>query len=415
MLRFLVIFCISVIGLQAQSIEQTSSELQQILDKNRKLKSILANKSLWDIQIIYTQINRDAQNRPSFRSLYYNFRPQHYFYPASTVKLPALVLGLEKLNELKNPQVTRDTPMRMASAFPGYPALVSDSTSATGYATLAHFGKQILLVSDNEAHNRIYDFLGQEYINQTFTQKGYLNSRFSHRLSVPYSFEENKITPEVSFFRPETNEILYIQEKKESQRDYQYPAPILRGQGYYQGDQLVQLPFDFARRNAFGLQDQQRLLQAILFPESLPESARFNLTTSDYQFLYQYMSQLPRETTFPRLDPATYYDSYVKFLGFGDSKEPIPAHIRIFNKVGDAYGYLIDNAYVVDFENKIEFMLSAVIHCNSDGVFNDDKYEYDTVGFPFMGELGRTIFSHELKRSRENTPDLSKFKLTYDQ
>ena len=27
----------------------------------------------------------------------------------------------------------------------------------------------------------------------------------------------------------------------------------------------------------------------------------------------------------------------------GDRKEPIPASVRIFNKVGQAYGYLLDN------------------------------------------------------------------------
>lgn len=414
MLRFFLVFWLLSPTLYAQLLAQTSTELQHILHKNRKLKSILVEKDIWDIQIIYTQINRDAQNRPSFRTLYYNFRPQHYFYPASTVKLPALIMALEKINNLGRPEITRDTPLRMESAFPGYPALTADSTSSSGLATIGHWGKQILLVSDNEAHNRLYDFLGQEYINQTFTRKGYLGSRFSHRLSVPYSFDENKITPAVTFYDPVSSGVLYTQEQKESQRDIQFPAPILRGSGYYQGETLINRPFDFARRNAFGLQDQHRFLKAILFPESVPESARFQLTPDDYRFVYQYMSQLPRETTFPQLDSSVYYDSYVKFVAFGDSKEPMPSHIRVFNKVGDAYGYLIDNAYVVDFQHNIEFMISAVIHCNSDGIFNDDKYDYDQIGFPFMGELGRTIYAHEQKRSRAYVPDLSRFKLTYD-
>ena len=33
------------------------------------------------------------------------------------------------------------------------------------------------------------------------------------------------------------------------------------------------------------------------------------------------------------------------FFVFGESKEPIPSRIRIFNKVGDAYGHLMDDAY----------------------------------------------------------------------
>jgi hypothetical protein len=87
--------------------------------------------------------------------------------------------------------------------------------------------------------------------------------------------------------------------------------------------------------------------------------------------------------------------------------------LRIFNKVGDAYGFLLDVAYVADFENQVEFMLSAVIYCNSDGILNDDRYDYDQVGFPFMKLLGERIYAHELKRPREHKPDLTEFKFRY--
>jgi hypothetical protein len=74
----------------------------------------------------------------------------------------------------------------------------------------------------------------------------------------------------------------------------------------------------------------------------------------------------------------------VNFCSTVRRKNPIPKNIRIFNKVGDAYGYLIDNAYIVDFENKVEFMLAAVINVNTDGVYNDGVYAYDSLGFPFF-------------------------------
>jgi hypothetical protein len=100
---------------------------------------------------------------------------------------------------------------------------------------------------------------------------------------------------------------------------------------------------------------------------------------------------------------------------FGDGKKPISPNIRIFNKVGDAYGYLLDNAYVVDFDKGVEFMLSAVINTNVDGIYNDGKYAYHQLGYPFMKNLGRTVYKYELKRKRRHKPDLSEFKLKYDQ
>jgi hypothetical protein len=127
------------------------------------------------------------------------------------------------------------------------------------------------------------------------------------------------------------------------------------------------------------------------------------------------MSQLPRETRYPNYRADTsLYDGYGKFLLAGDQKSPVSASIRIFNKIGEAYGYMIDNAYIVDFDKGIEFMLSAVISCNSDGIFNDGTYDYETIGFPFMGNLGRLIYDYEAGRKKTHKPDLSLLKLDYD-
>ena len=86
------------------------------------------------------------------------------------------------------------------------------------------------------------------------------------------------------------------------------------------------------------------------------------------------------------------------------------SNIRIFNKEGDAYGFLTDVSYFVDFKNNVEFFLSANIYCNSDGIFNDDQYDYETVGYPFLKNLGRVIYQYELKRNRKRIPDLSTFR-----
>lgn len=100
---------------------------------------------------------------------------------------------------------------------------------------------------------------------------------------------------------------------------------------------------------------------------------------------------------------------------YGSGKnDVVNPNMRIFNKVGDAYGFLLDNAYIVDFEKGIEFILTTVLLCNNDQIFNDDKYDYNTIGFPFMKNLGKLIYEHELSRPRKNKADLSRFKLGYD-
>jgi hypothetical protein len=51
---------------------------------------------------------------------------------------------------------------------------------------------------------------------------------------------------------------------------------------------------------------------------------------------------------------------------------------------------------------------------NSDEVLNDNRYEYNTIGYPFMYQLGQTIYNYELGRKRNFVPDLFDFKIKYE-
>jgi hypothetical protein len=85
----------------------------------------------------------------------------------------------------------------------------------------------------------------------------------------------------------------------------------------------------------------------------------------------------------------------------------------LLNKVGLAYGYVIDVAYVVDLEKKIEFLVSAVIDVNLNQVYMDDNYAYDSLAFPFFADLGKAVYRYELNRYRIYQPDLKRFKFEY--
>ncbi|MBD0298596.1 MAG: hypothetical protein ICV84_25910, partial [Flavisolibacter sp.] len=110
---------------------------------------------------------------------------------------------------------------------------------------------------------------------------------------------------------------------------------------------------------------------------------------------------------------AKFYDSYVKFF-FRDSTHRMPSHVRVFNKVGWSYGFLTDVSYVADFQNNVEYMLAATLYVNSDEVLNDGKYDYDAVGYPFLYQLGQTIYQYELKQRRPYRPNLSRFRIPYE-
>jgi hypothetical protein len=287
-----------------------------------------------------------------------------------------------------------------------------DSTSESGLPSVGHYVKKILVVSDNDAYNRLYEFMGQKAVNEILQQKGYYMKVF-HRLERLLTPDQNRHTEAVRFIR---NDSIVYQQPMLINPDSILPYSIsLRGNAHYKNDSLINKPFDFTYKNFYPLTTQQKVLRALLFPETVPANNRFNITEENRQFVLKYMSQLPTETSYPAYkSDSIYHDAYCKFFMFGDSREKIPSSVRVFNKVGDAYGYMLDNAYIIDTEHNIEFMLTAVINTNTDQIYNDDVSEYHAIGYPFMQNIGKAVYNYEVKRPRKNKPDLSAFKLTYD-
>jgi hypothetical protein len=414
-LRILMFLPVSMLLFQAcktpASLANTGNFLEELMGTNPSaFGEILKKRDELRVQVIYTKIDRDKRNRPHFTDYYFNVKKDLYFYPASSVKMPIAFLALEKLNELKIP---RNSTMITEKDFSGQTAVYNDPTTPDGRPTLEHYIKKIFLVSDNDASNRLYEWLGQQPLNSRLAQKGYGEAQILHRLGVSLNDEQNRYTNPVNFFDTSGKKIF---EQPGQSSTYNY---IVRsdkvGTAYMKGDLKVNEPMEFGKKNRFYLTDLHQVLRSVIFPESVHKQQRFNFSENDFRFLYQYMSQLPSETRFPDYDLEEHYDSYVKFFMYGTQKKTaIPKHIRIFNKVGWAYGFLTDVAYITDFEKNIEFMISATIYCNADGVLNDDQYDFDTVGLPFLEKLGQLLYDYEVKRNRKTVPDLSRFKVQYE-
>ncbi|MDZ7606630.1 MAG: serine hydrolase [Cyclobacteriaceae bacterium] len=396
---------ILIIVLCFMSCGEKRGLIESLMRDSGKFGQILHDPGKYKLQIIYTQIDRNPDNTPTFITHRFRVNPREYFYPASTVKLPMAALALEKINQLSIPGLTATADMVIDSVFDWQHKVTGDTTSANGKASIAHSIRKILFVSDNEAFNMLYEFVGQAEANQSLHDKGYKNTLITHRLSIPLTLDQNRITARVRFFKNDT--LVYSQEATENSVRLSGETPKLIGKGYYQGDALVQQPMDFRDKNELGLEDFHNMLKAILFPEAVDQTQRFQLTHDDYRLLYRGMYQFPKESGIAAYDH--YDDAYCKFFMYGGSGAA-DATIRVLNKVGEAYGFLIDMAYIVDFDKKIEFILGAVIYVNEDEILNDDNYDYERVGFPFFKDLGRVFYEYEMNRTRKNIPDLSTFK-----
>jgi len=367
-------------------------------------KKVLANPNTYRFQLVYTKIDRDQKGIPHFTNYTLYTDAENYFNPASMVKMPLAFLAMEKLYELNQPGVNKFTTMQFDSNYQRQVAMTADSSAQNKKPSIAHFIKRAFLISENDPYNRLYQFVGQGPTNQKLIAKGYVSTKITRQF-MGFTEDQNRHTNGINFVDDKGLPILKLapQYNKDS---FQFGAPILIGDAHWNSkDEVVKAPFDFTRHNNISLVDMQKMLQSVIFPASVPKQNRFNMTEADRLFLLQYLSQYPSETNYPKYDSAHFYDSYVKFF-FQDSTHTMPKHIRVFNKVGWAYGFLTDVSYVLDTKNNIDYMLSATVYVNSDGVVNDSKYDEETVGFPFLNKIGTAFYEYELKRPRKYQPKL---------
>jgi hypothetical protein len=414
---------LSAILVQAQSAKLPSSQstsakfsppsdsrfLDSLLHTSSALAQVLNHPNTYQLQIIYTQIDRDAQNLPHFTQHTYHLNSQQYFNPASLVKLPVAMLALEKLHTLPS-SIKRNTILSTGVAWRCQtPVPFAAPADSDRQATVGNYIKRMLLVSDNLAYNRLYEFLGQKTLNDRLQQLGYTSSRIVRRFA-PCDTAANRHTNPIAFHST-AGDTLYIQPAQTNPRTPSPPlGPVFAGRAYKVGDRIIHRPYDFTTANNLPLADITSLLQAALFPDAISSTQHPSLTASDYAFLRQYLHLTPHASHFSAYTTPKYFDAYKKYLYYGRlPTSKLQPGLRIFNIVGMSHGYLADVAYFADSLHQSEFMLSAVLYVNQDGIINDGAYEYDSIGEPFLAQLGQLFYFYEAKRSRRFPADLNVF------
>jgi hypothetical protein len=376
------------------------------------LEQVANNRNYYRCQIVYTEINRDAKGIPQFKNHRFNVDPTLYFNPASMVKMPLAFLSMEKLNELNINGLDRNTSMSFDSSYEKQVALIKEPSAENGLPSIGHFIKRAFLISENDPYNRIYQFVGQQVINRKLHTKGYSSVRITRQF-MGNTDDQNRHTNGIHFY-DNNGKIIYNQLPAYNTDSFDFSQEIKIGKAHLnRNDSLINAPFDFTKHNYVNIEDFRKMLQSVIFPNSVAPSQRFNLKEDDRQFLLKYLSQYPSETSYPKYDTSEFYDSYVKFY-FLDSTHTMPPHIRVFNKVGWAYGFMTDVSYIIDTKNNIDYMIASTIYVNSDEILNDNKYDFETIGRPFFKDLGQAIYKYELNRKRAFQPTLKNPVMIYD-
>lgn len=386
--------------------DQLIADLLQI--KSDQFKTILSHPQKYEIQIIYTQINHNANGSAELIQHQYQLNPKQYFYPASLVKLPLSALALEKCH-LK--AIPSNASMITLANHHCQKENQIDSSAANYKPSVANYVKRMMLVSDNDAYSRVYEFMGADAIKKRLLEFGLKNTDIIHRFDPGCNVADNLFFNPIVFLN-ENGDTIYKQAASSSltYKKYQFTKKT-KGKAHYNArGKLVRKPKVFTQYNSMPLQEINDFLIALMYPQFVPVDKQLKLDPMDYKMLLKAMSQYPRESDYPHYDGSKYEDSYKKYLLYGDFHDSIKTDsLRIFNVVGQSYGWLADCAYFVDHKNKIDFFLSAVIYVNANQTLNDGRYEYKSIGFPFLTQLGRLIYDYEKSRERNNYGNFERF------
>lgn len=257
-----------------------------------------------------------------------------------------------------------------------------------------------MVYSDNLTFDYLYALVGPVQATLVLRRKGYTSAYFGHRLGRSCTPAENFCTEKVSFLR-EGKEFYTI-----SAACWENPPP----HPYPKHPNLVS-----EHANALSLRDAHAILISLIFPQAVKAFQRFQISSEGYHVLRRYLSMYPSEAgDFADFPPHEYHNGSRKFFIMGGDTVKPPSRIRIFNKVGLAWGYLTDVAYIVDFELGVEFFLSAVIYVGEGkpGYPSAQGYPWSQ-GLKFLKDLSWAIYRYETTRRKPYLPNLSAFRYDY--
>ncbi len=348
-----------------------------------------------------------------------------YIYPASTIKLPTAICALRAIQDLQaaGAPVDARTPLRFHPVFidqviedrdptnRGYAADTTLLAHHAGTPTLAHNPpspvagtfcvehevRKSLIVSDNPAHNRLYTLVGHERVNRLCREIGLSSALINHRLSEFRTRDEQRRTGRVEFLAnalaPDERALATIPERDSSLIIGNPPTlpGLSLGHTHVINGITHDAPMDFSWRNRLSLHDIQRSLMLVVRPDLLSDAMTTGLSERHRVLLCDALWPFARQSMNPVFSRDEFRDLSTKYCLHGLKRHWPDDDFVIFNKVGQAYGFTIENAYVVHRPTGRAFFIAISLYANASGVIGADSYDDISVSIPLIADITEAI------------------------
>ena len=379
-MRNIVVFIIPLLLIASCSFNP--NPLRSAFKKDDFLRSILKDKDKYEIQILYTEVSKNTLGQTEFKDFQFQLNDQKYFYPASTIKLPITVMTLSKINELRavGSNISLKSKINISLVNNKKEIIVKDSI--TSFQNLI---ADVFLVSDNSASNVLIDFIGYNYFNSTMNDAGYENTYLNHKFNPDPFVDSSWIITNID------NDTISSNENKITVSASSDISNLKKGNKRFINGEIINEPLDFISKNRSSLTDMHNIIKNLIYPEVT--LSKFNLNVEDYDFLRYWMSRFTFEDLGAKyIGNEKFFKSYNKFFIHGTDTILNNTDIRVYNKIGQAYGTSTDSAFIKNYKEDVEFFLTATIYTNKNKIINDNIYEYGETAIPFLSKLSKALY-----------------------
>ena len=342
--------------------------------------SIMAHLDDWKIQCLYSRIDRRPDGSPNIKTYRLN-RDTSFLYSSRSTHLPLAALSYQRLQELSFKGVDLYTTMITEAAREEQVPAYNDPRWGDGRPTIGRYLCNLLLFHDKHSYDRLYEFLGQEYILQEFFRSRY-DIRYAGRIQEESGLSASYSNP-INFLDASSKIIYSIPERHNKKG---FPA---FSNGSFPGGADV-----------LTLESLHELLCGLAYSDFSECRHRLRIDGEGRDFLMKYMSQKTSETDFPLFSPKEKKHPAMA-RGLSEFEE-----LRIFHTGGVERGQWLESLLVVDSSNNIEFALSFAM-------VQKEELSEEIIN-QFLSDLGLIIYELEQHRERKVVPDLSPFIFEYD-